>query len=229
MIQSENSAIAIVAILLISSVSLVIFLNDDDNNKIPLGLEDYGSAPNFTLSGTDGENVTFSDYSGKVRMVTFIYTACTQGCSINTLKMMNMLKSLNQEHQEKLEFFVIDFDYMHDNLTTLQHYSETLSGEDGVPSNMNFVWGIKDQMNQTAEDWKFDFELVSSPMMNMSTSMEMNDTTTTNTDNMHMGHEVVWIHAFVIYLIDQNDVLRKKIWGLEWDQNQVEGLVEKLL
>ncbi len=63
--------------------------------------------------------------------------------------------------------------------------------------------------------------------MNMTTNMDMNDTTTTNADDM--GHDIVWIHPFVIYLVDQDDDLRKKIIGTDWDPNEVENLVEKLL
>ena len=239
MLQQENSAIAIIAIVLLSSVSFYVWMNtDEDDGFAALTLEDFGTSSGFTLTDLNEDNITFSDYTGKVRLVTFIYTACTQGCSVITLRMLNMLSTLNQANQNDVEFFVIDFDYMHDNLTTLAHYSETLAGETGIPSNMNFLWGDEDTINQTAEDWEFFFELQSSPMMDMSTDMDLTDTstgvdmtdTTTNDDmSGHMDHDIVWLHPFVVYLVDQDDYLRKKVWGLDWEQNQVVDLIKQLL
>ena len=75
-------------------------------------------------------------------------------------------------------------------------------------------------------------------MMNMSTDMDMTDTSTamdmtdtTTTDDMseHLDHDIVWLHPFVVYLVDQDDNLRKKVWGLDWEQNQVVDLIEQLL
>lgn len=232
MFGEKNTAIAIIAIVLLSSVSLYVWMNNDEDDEMKeLSLENFGLASDFTLSDLNEDNVTFSDYTGKVRLVTFIYTACTQGCSTITLRMLNMLTTLNQAHQNDVEFFVIDFDYMHDNVTTLQKYSEILAGENGVPSNMNFLWtGDKDHINQTTNDWDFFFELQSSPMMNMTTDMDMTDTSTTADDtSAHEGHEIVWLHPFIIYLVDQEDNLRKKVWGLDWEQNQVVNLFEQLL
>ena len=230
MLQQKNSAIAIIAIVLLSSVSLYVWINtDEDDGYTALSLEDFGTSADFTLTDINEDNITFSDFTGKVRLVTFIYTACTQGCSVITLRMMNMLATLNQKHQNNIEFFIIDFDYMHDNLTTLGKYSETLAGESGVPTNMNFLWSDKDTINQTTEEWEFFFELQSSPMMNMTTDMDMTDTTTSDDVGGHLEHDIVWLHPFIVYLVDQEDNLRKKIWGLDWEQNEVVDLIEQLL
>ncbi|MCE7736460.1 MAG: hypothetical protein GPJ54_16385 [Candidatus Heimdallarchaeota archaeon] len=245
--QQQAIVIGLLGIIIVAGVSYSIWTNQDENQDF--GFQDYGAAPNFTLDNMDGDSVTFDDHAGKTRVLTFIYTKCTAGCSTITVRMLNTLFSLNEQNmQDDIEFFVIDFDYMHDNSTDLQHYAHTLVGENAVPDNIEFLLGPEPAINKTATDWNFFYQIDSSPlMMDMNDTMDMTNTTTTDMemttttstdmdmtstttdmDDTHAGHEVVWIHPFVVYVIDENGEIRNKLWGLDWEQQFLEDMIKEL-
>ncbi|MHA2032225.1 MAG: SCO family protein [Candidatus Kariarchaeaceae archaeon] len=232
--QEKAIGLGLLSIIIIAGVSYTMWTALQDNER-DFNFQDYGPAPNFTLTSIDGESVTFDDHTQKVRVLTFIYTRCIAGCGTITLRMMNVLFSLNQQSiQDDVEFFIINFDYMHDNASVLQKYANTYAGDNTIPTNIKFLLGAEPEINQTATDWGFYYELYQSPMMhdmNDTMDMEMNDTMTTDmemNDTVHEGHEVVWIHPFVVYVIDKQGEIKNKLWGLEWEQKYLEDMVKAL-
>ncbi|MDH5404178.1 MAG: SCO family protein [Candidatus Heimdallarchaeota archaeon] len=165
-----------------------------------------GKYPDFSLTNFNNESITFSDYSGKVRMVTFVYTVCAYGCNLITTKMTDTYNQLvDKGYDDDIAFFVIDFDYLHDNLTTLQNYASSITGIDELPDNYQFITGNEEQINQTALEWGFYYELEKSPLVN----------TTVQLSEYEHG-SVSWIHAFIVYIIDQDGQIRHYLHGTDW-------------
>ncbi|MCE7733772.1 MAG: SCO family protein [Candidatus Heimdallarchaeota archaeon] len=223
----------LIGIIVIGGIGYYITSLNDENSP-DFNFEDYGQAPDFTLNNMYQQPITFKDYDDKVRVLTFVYTKCTAGCSTNVIRMLNILFSLNnQNYSDEIQFFTIDFDYIHDNYTSLQEYASIMLGENPLPTNMEFLFGTETEINQTAKDWDFYFELSESPLLNTTETgggmdMELNNTMHMG-DEEHPAHEVVWTHPFVVYLIDKNGDIRKKIWGLEWEQDLLEEMIRELI
>ena len=66
MFGEKNTAIAIIAIVLLSSVSLYVWMNNDEDDEMKeLSLENFGLSSDFTLSdlNEDNKNVEYVDNS----------------------------------------------------------------------------------------------------------------------------------------------------------------------
>ncbi|TCP58003.1 protein SCO1/2 [Tumebacillus sp. BK434] len=85
-------------------------------------------APNFTLQNLAGENVNFTDYNGKVRLVEFIYTNCPDICPVTTAKMVNLQKDLQEKGiwADKVQFVSVTFDPEYDTAEVLQKHADAM-------------------------------------------------------------------------------------------------------
>jgi cytochrome oxidase Cu insertion factor (SCO1/SenC/PrrC family) len=209
----------IIVILLVVSFGGIIDFNDDDEGIT--SLYNYGEVTDFTLPSVDGSNYTFSSDDGKIRILTFIYTKCMQGCYTLSLTMSALFERLEQETLlDTVKLVSIDFDYIFDNMTDLQTYASVFSDS---TDEWQFVLGSQNQTDQVAKDWNFDFQLQNTTANDMETT-----TTTTEHDHVH-DHEVVYLHAFITYVIDQNGNLRKYLWGKDWTVDEAIKTIEFLI
>ena len=90
-----------------------------------LGTEyrDPPDAPDFTLENQFGEDVSLSDFDGKVVVVAFIYTSCPDVCLIISSNLDYVNQNLG-EHAEEVEFVSITIDPARD---TASHMLEWAS------------------------------------------------------------------------------------------------------
>lgn len=202
LIYGSTGGILIIVILVIAMMP-----------QVPDDVYDYGPAPDFTLENYDHTSVVFSEAVNKVKILSWTYTHCTQGCGVITLKMLNLFYQLqSQGKEEQVRFYDINFDYMHDNHSTVENYAKSFLADDIIPENFYFLVGNKSSIRTTADAWGYDFVF---------------DNTTQN--SAHSGHSIVWIHPFITYIIDKNGIIRAKIFGLEWTESHLLDIVDYLL
>ena len=153
----------------------------------------------FTLPSIDGSDYTFSSDSGKIRVVSFIYTDCQMGCAVITSQMAEVRTALNRSsflglraNLDDVKFITIDFDYVNDSMSELQLYANRFSSD---LSTWQFVMGDKAQTDATAIDWNFSF--------NYSAKMQM------------------YIHPFILYIVDGEGNVRRIFLGLDWETEVV--------
>ena len=79
-------------------------------------------APDFTLENQFGEDVSLSDFDGKVVVVAFIYTACPDVCLIISSNIDYVSKNLGSE-SEFVEFISITIDPAKDNTQRLLEWT----------------------------------------------------------------------------------------------------------
>mgnify|MGYP001156847276 CR=1 FL=1 len=79
-------------------------------------------APDFTLTNQIGEEVTFSEFGGKVVVVAFIYTSCPDVCLIISSNLEYVNENLG-EHSDKVEIISITIDPARDTVSRLSEWT----------------------------------------------------------------------------------------------------------
>ncbi len=87
-------------------------------------------APDFTLKNQFGEDVSLSDFDGKVVVVAFIYTACPDVCLIISSNIDYVRQNLGSE-SESVEFISITIDPARDTTQRLLEWTMKSSMSNG--------------------------------------------------------------------------------------------------
>lgn len=76
----------------------------------------------FTLTGHDGQNVSLSDFAGKVVILSFGYTHCPDICPTNLLTYAQSMSMLTPEEQAKAAVIFVSVDPERDTPAILAEY-----------------------------------------------------------------------------------------------------------
>ncbi len=79
-------------------------------------------APDFTLTDHNGNNVSLSDFDGKVVVVAFTYTSCTDVCPIIEANMNYMAGELGDSYGEDVVYLSVTIDPIRDTPEVLAQY-----------------------------------------------------------------------------------------------------------
>lgn len=197
------------------------------SNPYPFDSIEVGEkAGDFTLPSVDGKDYTLSSDSGKVIVLTFMYTRCQMGCATISANMASVRNKLVDEGlMSQVKFVSINFDYNYSTMDDLIKYGKVYSNN---TDQWQFVMGDESQTNKTMD--VFDFPHFVDEGVNMTMTNEMNMT-------MNMGPSLS--HAFLVYLIDQDGNLRNNpnivgnekwyLTGKEWKSDDLYLPVHYLL
>lgn len=86
-----------------------------------------GPAPDFSLTDQDGRLVTSRAWRGKVSVVTFIFTGCSQTCPLVTAKLVSVQKALGSTAE--VQFAAISVDPLNDTPAALKAYAQAHSAD----------------------------------------------------------------------------------------------------
>lgn len=112
-------------------------------------LPKIGATPAFTLMDQDGHRFSSAQLRGRVAVITFIYTSCSDACPIVTSKLMTVHRQLGSE-AGKVMFVAITIDPLHDSPAILRRYAELFS----TPSDhFVFLTGDFDQIQEVVRDY----------------------------------------------------------------------------
>ena len=99
-------------------------------------------ATNFTLSGSNGQPVTLSDYRGKVVLLYFGYTTCPDVCP-TTLAELHKARELLGKRANDVQVFMITVDPERDTMNVLSdyipHFDPSFIGLTGTPDQIAAV------------------------------------------------------------------------------------------
>ena len=85
-------------------------------------------APEFKLTDQDGKPFALRDLRGKVAVVTFIFTTCSDTCPLLTAKLIGVQKRLGAD-QSKVFFTAITVDPLNDTPPVLKKYAQAHSAD----------------------------------------------------------------------------------------------------
>lgn len=110
------------------------------------GLPRIGPAPGFTLTDQDGRQFSLSNVRGRVAVVTFIFTTCSDTCPLLTAKLVGVRRALGSE-ASKVFFTAITVDPLHDTPANLKKYAQAHSAD---PAGFAFLTGSFEQIEDVA-------------------------------------------------------------------------------
>lgn len=84
-----------------------------------------GQVPNFTATDINGKAVTLNNLDGKIRLVTWFYTQCTDACPITAYQMELIQNKLEQQGTfgKKVVLVSMTLDPQHDTIPVLKKWS----------------------------------------------------------------------------------------------------------
>jgi protein SCO1/2 len=92
-------------------------------------LPTIGQAPDFTLVSQDGGPVSLDDFRGKVVVVAFIYTFCTDVCPMLTAHMASVQEKLGPAFGPEIAFVSITVDPQRDTPEVLKEYAQNFGAD----------------------------------------------------------------------------------------------------
>jgi cytochrome oxidase Cu insertion factor (SCO1/SenC/PrrC family) len=105
----------------------------------------YGRVPDFALVDRTGRTVTRRDFLGKISVVDFFYTRCTDACPLQSAQ-MRVLQ--NRYGGRGLQLVSITVDPAHDDRATLAAYARSI----GADPRWLFLTGRRDDIYRLAVD-----------------------------------------------------------------------------
>jgi protein SCO1/2 len=111
-------------------------------------LPQIGPAPAFTLTSQDGKRLSLRDLRGKVAVVTFIFTTCSDACPLLTAKLVAVERKLAAA--DPVFFVGITVDPLNDSPAVLKKYAEAYSAP---PSRFAFLTGDFDAIQKVVRGY----------------------------------------------------------------------------
>lgn len=173
------------------------------------GLDDYGSAPTFTLTDQLGRTVDGDTFRDKVVIVDFIYTDCRESCPLLTARMGELQDRLRREGLlgTRVQLLSLTVNPARDTPPVLRAYAEQ-NGAD--PEAWRFLTGSGDELQRVIIQGFFQgvLPLPATPA----------DTSGAGAADREEG-EIIHSNRFV--LIDRQGRMRAFYDALALDQDQV--------
>ena len=117
-------------------------------------LPKIGPAPGFTLIDQDGERFALRDLRGKVAVVTFIFTSCSDTCPLLTAKLVGLQRKLGPDEPEVF-FVAITVDPLNDSPAVLKKYAQAYSAPQ---ERFAFLTGDFDHIRQVVRSYGVYFK-----------------------------------------------------------------------
>lgn len=191
--------IAIAGSFILAGTVAAFYMQKNDRGELPV----IEPSPDFTLVNQDNETVQLSQFTGKVKVLSFIYVKCHMAsrCPLTTKNFCAMQKLLKDQQQDKTVFLSITFDPDSDTPGTMKRYAE-LYGADF--SNWHFLTGSKKDIDAVCAAYQFIHE------------KQREDSPAIR-------------HSLITFLIDQNNDVRKMYFANTWKPEEVVSDVLTLL
>ncbi len=104
-------------------------------------------ASNFTLADQFGKDVSLSDFKGKLVVLTFLFTNCTDVCPLTTEALRQAYDQLGDDTAKKVQLIAITVDPQRDTVEQVHRYSESR----GMLDKWRFLVGTEEEL---APIWK---------------------------------------------------------------------------
>ena len=162
------------------------------HQKTPTAVAPTVKAPDFTLIDQDGERFLSTSLRGKIVVLDFIYTTCTDVCPPFTANFARLQRQLNPEHKSDVIFVSITTDPEIDSPKVFRSYAQRYGADF---SNWAFLTGTEAQLKVVWKD--FGIRVI------------------------HKGRGLVQ-HDSVTTLIDRQGMRRFNHFGEKWRLDDVE-------
>jgi protein SCO1/2 len=96
------------ALMLIAGLLVYFFVSSQDRTEPYEGTELSGKAPDFQLTDQNGSMISLSDFWGKVVVLTFMDSKCTDTCPLTAVHFREVHRQLNPEETKQVVFLGVN-------------------------------------------------------------------------------------------------------------------------
>ncbi len=133
-IALKGLVVALVAVLVVGACGgTVSFVGTE--------LDPPQSAPEIALQSHRGDTFRLADLQGKVVVLTFLYTSCTDVCPLIGVKLKKAAEALGSD-AERVAFVVVSTDPERDNLDRVSQYSHRM----GMYNRWDYLIGSREEL-----------------------------------------------------------------------------------
>jgi protein SCO1/2 len=105
------------------------------------GLADFGAVPQFSFTERSGKEIRLADLRGKVWLVDFMYTSCTDTCPLQSAEMARIQSDLKDQANLKLVSITVDPE--RDTPEVLSNYADRFKAD---PERWLFLTGDREKI-----------------------------------------------------------------------------------
>jgi protein SCO1/2 len=164
--------------------------------------------PNLPLKDQDGRQVTFSQFRGKVLIVSYIYLHCPDVCPVIIKRMSELRDKLNKEGLgDRIYFVFITLDPRRDTPEAIREYVRTRNLDLKI---WVFLTGDENTINS---------------IIKVSGVVALKEPT----EHSELGEPYYITHIDRISLVDKKGRIRKYYKGSSFDMNELSRNIERLL
>jgi protein SCO1/2 len=113
-----------------------------------------GPAPEFALTDQDNRPFSLRDLRGRVAVVTFLFTSCSDTCPVLTAKLVAIQRQLGAD-KERVHFVGITVDPLNDTPATLKRYGLAHSAD---MARFSFLTGPFDRIEAVTKGYAVFFK-----------------------------------------------------------------------
>jgi len=141
----------ILASVVIVGASVYFFLSSLDDTQPYEGTEISGEASGFQLTDQNGSLISLSDFRGKVVVLTFMDSKCTDTCPLTAADFREAYRQLNQDEAKQVVFLGVNVNV---EANTVADVLETTHAWrlDEIPS-WHFLTGSRDALEPVWKDY----------------------------------------------------------------------------
>ena len=165
----------------------------------PSGLPRIGAAAPLVLTAQDGARLSLGDLGGKVVLLTFIYTTCTDTCPLLTGKLAGVREKLGADFGARTHFLSVTVDPERDTPDVLRAYGQRFRAD---PAGWAFLTGTPDEVAEVTQAY----------------GIFVRRTPRGDVD-----------HTFLTSLIDRHGMLRVQYLGTRFDPDELLADVRALI
>ena len=98
----------VIALVITAGAAIYFFVWTQDNTPSYEGTELSGEAPDFQLIDQSGSKVSLSDFRGKVVLLTFMDSKCTDTCPLTAAHFREVYRQLNSDEGTQVVFLGVN-------------------------------------------------------------------------------------------------------------------------
>lgn len=150
MLNSKRSHL-LFALLFLGAVSYLLYTILQSNHKLPVVM----SSPAFTLPDLNGQSISQDSFTGKIRLVEFIFTHCPDICPATTSNLIRLQSPLKENNWfgQRVQFLAITFDPERDTPEVLRQYAKRMGMD---MSGWTVLRGQEEETKQLAARYNID-------------------------------------------------------------------------
>jgi protein SCO1 len=145
----KNGRISLIfALVTIAGITIYFFLSSEKTRSYE-GTELSGEAPDFHLIDQNGSVISLSDFRGKVVVLTFMDSKCTDTCPLTAAHFREVYRQLNQNEAKQIVFLGVNVNVEENDVADVMETTRAWR-LDEIPS-WHFLTGDREELEPV---WK---------------------------------------------------------------------------